>query len=139
MIILPHKIHDVDGFHAALSPFCFFRALAFIVSHRMHRGKAHTDGFSLRFISFTRERATQTYFANSRYSPCFPYAVIFKAKTKDTHESECLSIWRRHPDSNWRMKLLQSFALPLGHGAEFGAVDEIRTRDIHLGKVALYH
>ena len=35
------------------------------------------------------------------------------------------------------MKLLQSFALPLGHGAN-GAVDEIRTRDIHLGKVALY-
>ena len=25
--------------------------------------------------------------------------------------------WRRHPDSNWRMKLLQSFALPLGYGA----------------------
>ena len=35
------------------------------------------------------------------------------------------------------MKLLQSFALPLGHDA-VGAVDEIRTRDIHLGKVALY-
>ena len=35
------------------------------------------------------------------------------------------------------MKLLQSFALPLGYGAD-GAVDEIRTRDIHLGKVALY-
>ena len=32
---------------------------------------------------------------------------------------------------------MQSFALPLGHDA-VGAVDEIRTRDIHLGKVALY-
>ena len=32
---------------------------------------------------------------------------------------------------------MQSFALPLGYGAD-GAVDEIRTRDIHLGKVALY-
>ena len=32
---------------------------------------------------------------------------------------------------------MQSFALPLGYGAN-GAVDEIRTRDIHLGKVALY-
>ncbi len=43
-------------------------------------------------------------------------------------------------------------ALPLSHTREFelrlyqallegksGAVDEIRTRDIHLGKVALYH
>ena len=33
---------------------------------------------------------------------------------------------------------MQSSALPLGYGAEIGAVDEIRTRDIHLGKVALY-
>ena len=32
---------------------------------------------------------------------------------------------------------MQSFALPLGYDAD-GAVDEIRTRDIHLGKVALY-
>ena len=34
---------------------------------------------------------------------------------------DCITIavirWRRHPDSNWRIKLLQSFALPLGYGA----------------------
>ena len=35
------------------------------------------------------------------------------------------------------MKALQARALPLGYGA-VGAIDEIRTRDIHLGKVALY-
>ena len=46
--------------------------------------------------------------------------------------------WRRHPDSNWRIKVLQTFALPLGYGAVCGAVDEARTRDLHLGKVALY-
>ena len=33
---------------------------------------------------------------------------------------------------------MQTFALPLGYGTGFGAVDETRTRDIHLGKVALY-
>ena len=33
---------------------------------------------------------------------------------------------------------MQTFALPLGYGTVCGAVDEIRTRDIHLGKVALY-
>ena len=27
------------------------------------------------------------------------------------------SFWRRHPDLNWGMKLLQSFALPLGYSA----------------------
>ena len=51
---------------------------------------------------------------------------------------------------NWGMKVLQTFALPLGHGTEygkrnaaaflisFGAGDEARTRYLHLGKVALY-
>ena len=34
---------------------------------------------------------------------------------------------------------MQTFALPLGYGAvKNGAVDETRTRDLHLGKVALY-
>ena len=43
------------------------------------------------------------------------------------------------------MKVLQTFALPLGYDAihqdflvKNGAVDEARTRDLHLGKVALY-
>ena len=66
---------------------------------------------------------------------------------------------------NWGIKVLQTSALPLGYGAittilyayrirempkcekdasraflhlSFGAEDEIRTRDIHLGKVTLY-
>ncbi len=34
---------------------------------------------------------------------------------------------------------MQTFALPLGYGTDKnGAVDEARTRDLHLGKVALY-
>ena len=35
---------------------------------------------------------------------------------------------------------MQTLALPLGYGAilKIGAVDETRTRDLHLGKVALY-
>ena len=38
------------------------------------------------------------------------------------------------------MKVLQTFALPLGYGTIIrnGAVDGARTRDLHLGKVALY-
>ena len=41
---------------------------------------------------------------------------------------------------NWRMKVLQTFALPLGYGTIIrnGAVDGARTRDLHLGKGALY-
>ncbi len=48
---------------------------------------------------------------------------------------------------NRGIKVLQTLALPLGYSALkkysaeefFGAGDEIRTRDIHLGKVTLYH
>ncbi len=40
---------------------------------------------------------------------------------------------------NWGVEVLQTFALPLGYGAEYGAEDEIRTRDIRLGKATLYH
>ena len=63
--------------------------------------------------------------------------------------------WRRHPDLNRGIKVLQTLALPLGYSAfsaclaaikeiknstdYFGAGNEIRTRDIHLGKVTLYH
>ena len=63
--------------------------------------------------------------------------------------------WRRHPDLNRGIKVLQTLALPLGYSAVsacragkykkekqrrfFGAGNEIRTRDIHLGKVTLYH
>jgi hypothetical protein len=41
---------------------------------------------------------------------------------------------------NWGVKVLQTSALPLGYSAKIiGAEDEIRTRDVHLGKVTLYH
>ena len=58
--------------------------------------------------------------------------------------------WRCRPDLNWGVRVLQTLALPLGHGTEyksrnavgvpycFGAGDEARTRYLHLGKVALY-
>ena len=51
---------------------------------------------------------------------------------------------------NWGMRVLQTLALPLGHGTIYksgtrgvpdsfvGAGDEARTRYLHLGKVALY-
>ena len=64
----------------------------------------------------------------------------------------CWKNWRRRPDLNRRMEVLQTSALPLGYGAlsgmtasvncrgrENGAGNGIRTRDFDLGKVALYH
>ena len=63
----------------------------------------------------------------------------------------CFSFWRYRPDLNWRIRVLQTRALPLGYGTIYknrnaiaflfyliGAGDEARTRYLHLGKVALY-
>ncbi len=64
--------------------------------------------------------------------------------------SDVLLFWRYRPDLNWGMRVLQTLALPLGHGTIWksgtrgvpdsfvGAGDEARTRYLHLGKVALY-
>ena len=46
--------------------------------------------------------------------------------------------WRRHPDLNRGIGVLQTRALPLGYVALYGADDEARTRYLNLGKVALY-
>ena len=72
---------------------------------------------------------------------------------KRASAAQMLFFWRYRPDLNWGMKVLQTFALPLGHGTILimkegtqygvpiffvGAGDEARTRYLHLGKVALY-
>ena len=64
--------------------------------------------------------------------------------------SETCSDVEAPPRLELGIKALQASALPLGYGAilqktlfsasfVFGAEDEIRTRDVHLGKVTLYH
>ena len=79
---------------------------------------------------------------NSPLSVFAPFGIRTIPKT--TKNTETLSdfravSWRCHPDSNWGIKVLQTFALPLGYGTvKNGAVDEARTRDLNLGKVALY-
>ena len=59
-------------------------------------------------------------------------------KLKKHLRLQVLFFWRRHPDLNWGVEVLQTCALPLGYGA-VGAEDEIRTRDIRHGKATLYH
>ena len=82
-----------------------------------------------------------------------------RKQRKTLHDDVVKRFERCHPDSNWGVKVLQTFALPLGHGTILSslpeqrglykvgkfpillikrAVDEARTRDLHLGKVALY-
>ena len=55
----------------------------------------------------------------------FPASVCLDKIFESRKKQATLSVacfWRRHPDLNWGMKLLQSFALPLGYSAiNFGA------------------
>ena len=73
-------------------------------------------------------------------------------KKTDHRKVVCLPNWRRHPDLNRGIRVLQTHALPLGYVAIYdnrsnmelapvilcGAGDGARTRYLHLGKVALY-
>ena len=69
---------------------------------------------------------------------CPPFS--FRKKEKTQTSSQCLSFQVEAPS---RLELeSEAFAelcLTTWLWRRFGAVDEIRTRDIHLGKVALYH
>ena len=42
---------------------------------------------------------------------CPLLSELFASEIKSEHH-----FWRYRPDLNWRMKVLQTFALPLGHG-----------------------
>ena len=66
--------------------------------------------------------------------------VAFLKNKKKEQRNLCSNV-EAPPRLELGIKVLQTSALPLGYGAKraIGAVDEIRTRDIHLGKVALYH
>ena len=45
------------------------------------------------------------------------YKVIISDNKKfDTLLSKDVEYWRYRPDLNWRMRVLQTLALPLGHG-----------------------
>ena len=46
--------------------------------------------------------------------------------------------WRRHPDLNWGIKVLQTSALPLGYGAIPGGSTRNRTRDTRIFSPLLY-
>ena len=66
------------------------------------------------------------------------FSKIFEKVLKTSTEGHIPCGWRRHPDLNWGVRVLQTLALPLGYSAEIGADYEARTRYLHLGKVALY-
>ena len=57
---------------------------------------------------------------------------------KNSEQSELCSDVEAPPGIEPGMKVLQTSALPLGYGANFGAGDGARTRHLRLGKAALY-
>ena len=44
---------------------------------------------------------------------------------------------RCHPDSNWRIKVLQTFALPLSYQGVYGDPEGARTLDLQRDRLAL--
>ena len=64
-----------------------------------------------------------------------PFRHIGKRKEGSWVRTFCLEA---PPRFELGVKLLQSSALPLGYGAEFGAGDGTRTRGLRLGKATLY-
>ena len=46
------------------------------------------------------------------------HTPIFHSKRHEGGPQPALTFWRRHPDLNWGIRILQTLALPLGYGAE---------------------
>ena len=68
----------------------------------------------------------------------FGLFIIFRQKNKLTEQKLCESL-EAPPRFELGIKVLQTYALPLGYSAKkIGADYEARTRYLHLGKVALY-
>ncbi len=67
--------------------------------------------------------------------------LLLAIKSPTPHKNVGQFLWRRHPDLNWGWRFCRPlpYHLAMAPYGMNGAVDEIRTRDIHLGKVALYH
>jgi hypothetical protein len=59
----------------------------------------------------------QAYFMRQHRSSFFMLEERFISKNKSTCKSKCSYFWRRHPDLNWGIEVLQTSALPLGYGA----------------------
>ena len=68
----------------------------------------------------------------------FGLFIILRQKNKLTEQKLCESL-EAPPRFELGIKVLQTYALPLGYSAKkIGADYEARTRYLHLGKVALY-
>ena len=57
---------------------------------------------------------------------------------KIRQSKDCLIFWRRHPDSNRGVRVLQTLALPLGHGTKlFGKISQTGIINIIYHKLIL--
>ena len=87
-----------------------------------------------------RQTRPRSVFEKEARGPAIPAAGGFPGKRKNPDVCQHLSFQVEAPS---RLELeSEAFAelcLTTWPWRRFGAVDEIRTRDIHLGKVALYH
>ena len=51
--------------------------------------------------------------------------LVFKGVGGKLFRRGCFVLWRRHPDLNWRIEVLQTSALPLGYAAFISTVKNL--------------
>ena len=77
------------------------------------------------------------YRTDSAYGGAVCASCVARPK-REGHALRVLLFLEAPPGIGPGIKVLQTSALPLGYGAEYGADYGARTRHLHLGKVALY-
>lgn len=69
---------------------------------------------------FNGSSAVEFFGGTIQRSKTVRFRWLLRQKTNAPHARDAFVFWRHHPESNWRMAILQTAALPLGYGAVCG-------------------
>ena len=87
------------------------------------------DGFGRCEMKFAFSHLRSKYFTAKLFhlvKPNFTRRRRISLKKERASQRLTLSFfWRRHPDLNWGIKVLQTSALPLGYGAEYVRIEQV--------------
>ena len=90
-----------------------------ILAYRSVRSVPHRS----RALSLTQNPAQAKMRGKAEAQSIYPNAYLkLPKKNYEIHKVSRNFLWRRHPDLNWGIKVLQTSALPLGYVAELARV-----------------
>ena len=98
---------------------CVFFVIS--VHFRCHRSVFYRPDLSAFFLLYEKKKIVRLRRAvgGSAHPRCINFSnlsVLDFSKQKTTCRNKSFFVWRYRPDLNWRMRVLQTLALPLGHG-----------------------